>query len=494
MTPSNDVPAAEVTGTPPAQPGEATTLLLQNLRDRLTLTARDTTRNFESLFETFSRTVGAADLNTPLKPISAEQTAAIVDRVKSAIRRNRTEDELVPQDARIALRSFSALTANEAEVLLRWIPRIGWKVLVDALFRERTSIDEERVWRPWAELLLRSPDSVPLLHYGMPHSAILESKPLKAAQGVADKYARLNSLRDLEREMCQPGLFNRSWPFTALVVACWIAQRPGDWQKRWAEILAEPLYEGFVLPRSQDSRSLFLDGRLIAASAPNDVQAQAVFAHMMLQRVRVADPDGRQKLELLQSVLLRRDAFNDPRTFKDPRSPDSAGWQWVKALGADVYSEMVERLIAADMELFFNQSTFNDERRRFWLRYKREVFSTLFCFCKATKQALETKLQGTMSAESIRRARDMHSSSGSVDAFCLFFPTLVVVEFSEVGNAAYFYTPEEFKEVLPRSGQVMFRHLKRRNDFGQQMKHMPGWEAKFRNELRQFGISPSGAR
>jgi hypothetical protein len=150
---------------------------------------------------------------------------------------------------------------------------------------------------------------------------------------------------------------------------------------------------------------------------------------------------------------------------------------------------MVERLIAADMELFFNQSAFNDDRRRFWLQYKREVSSTLFCFSNATKRALQAKLQGTMSAESVRRARDMHPSSGSVDAFCLFFPTLVVVEFSEIGNAAYFYTPEEFTEVLPKSGQVMFRHLKRRDDFGQQMKHMQGWQAKFRAELRQFGIS-----
>src|SRR5207248_7261758 len=126
------------------------------LRDRLTLTARDTARNFDSMFEAFARLVGAADLNAP-REISTEETAAIVERVKRAVLRNRIEVELVPQDARVALRSFSALTTEEAEALLRWIPKIGWKVLVDALFRARTSIDEERVWKPWAELLLRSP-------------------------------------------------------------------------------------------------------------------------------------------------------------------------------------------------------------------------------------------------------------------------------------------------------------------------------------------------
>src|SRR5689334_3591788 len=108
---------------------ETTTVLLEHLRDRLTLTARDTARNFDSMFEAFARLVGAADLNVP-REISTEETAAIVKRVKRAVLRNRIEVELVPQDARVALRSFNALTTEEAEALLRWIPKIGWKVLV----------------------------------------------------------------------------------------------------------------------------------------------------------------------------------------------------------------------------------------------------------------------------------------------------------------------------------------------------------------------------
>src|SRR4051812_21388001 len=65
-------------------------------------------------------------------------------------------------------------------------------------------------------------------------------------------------------------------------------------------------------------------------------------------------------------------------------------------------------------------------------------------------------------------------------------------ELSEpLARGAYFYTPEDSRRRFLRAGHVMFNHLKRR-DLGQRMPHVvPGWQATFRNELKQFGVIPT---
>jgi hypothetical protein len=77
---------------------------------------------------------------------------------------------------------------------------------------------------------------------------------------------------------------------------------------------------------------------------------------------------------------------------------------------------------------------------------------------------------------------------GEVSCFCLYFDGFVVVEFSDVGFAAYFYDREIFERrvVTGRAGEAAdFRKAKLALE---RLAHVQGWQEKLRRRLRESGV------
>ena len=190
----------------------------------------------------------------------------------------------------------------------------------------------------------------------------------------------------------------------------------------------------------------------------------------------------------LQSRILERllrSSLGDPRV-----PPISQGWNEVRAVDSAIFEWFLQSLVKADLSLFFRYAMYEKEREHFWLRYLKQIRGTLVVLSSDKYQDLKLQIGAEESGKAIL-GRARRAKSSGVSGFCLFFDRIVAVEFSETGNAAYLYPPEEFsKQILPRLNPVgaVTQTLKRKDLPHELLRHTSGWEDKAVEILRRYGI------
>lgn len=191
-----------------------------------------------------------------------------------------------------------------------------------------------------------------------------------------------------------------------------------------------------------------------------------------------------------QSDALRDFILNDARLL-DPRLPANApNWLGISDSAKDI---VIQWLSAEDIQLFFDHvlTHRNDPhgRKPFWLRYKARV--------KRSRPLLSALDESRWQANTITRGK---RNFGRMDYFCntsaflLDFGRVIVVEFSEVGNAVYVYGHRDVPDLNDSFwSQTRFSlsTLKQKEYCVERMTHTPLWQSKMKTLLAQFGIHPS---
>lgn len=208
------------------------------------------------------------------------------------------------------------------------------------------------------------------------------------------------------------------------------------------------------------------------------------FKSAVQQMILACSQSAQQQTEVLKQFIQ-----NDSRLL-DPRLPANApNWVGISDSAKDI---VIQWLSAEDIQLFFDHvlPTRSDPhgRKPFWLRYKAKV--------KRSRPLLSTLDEGRWQANTATREK---RNFGKMDYFCntsaflLDFGRVIVVEFSQVGNAVYVY---EHRDV-PDLDQDFWSHarfslsvLKQKNCCVERMTHTPLWQSKMRTLLAQFGIQP----
>ncbi len=169
---------------------------------------------------------------------------------------------------------------------------------------------------------------------------------------------------------------------------------------------------------------------------------------------------------------------NKQRWFEVPQKARELVTDWMKGF-------LIERFF----ELLSHDGVTDRRRPEFWLRYRGSIDNIWFVLGRnaMTNEALD-----------FRRVRDAMGSqwlplvdATGNNAFVMKLGRLCVVEFGEVGNAAYLFDAEEAPINLASRGITASR-LKRR-DHLDRLIHIDGrmkWESKCAQKLAGYGVYP----
>lgn len=190
-----------------------------------------------------------------------------------------------------------------------------------------------------------------------------------------------------------------------------------------------------------------------------------------------------------QSDSVKDFILNDARLL-DPRLPAN-GPNWV-GISDSAKNTVIQWLSAEDIQLFFDHvlTTRNDPhgRKPFWLRYIGKV--------KRSRPLLATLDESRWQANTATKGK---RNFGRMDYFCntsaflLDFGRVIVVEFSQVGNAVYVYEHRDVPDLNDgfwSQARFSVSTLKQKDRCIERMTHTPLWQSKMRTLLAQFGIHP----
>jgi hypothetical protein len=367
--------------------------LLRDLVDVTKAASSEQTHTLKEVQRRLERHEAEVELREVVTP-PAEEVDAVLGRVRGALRKD-VERDLVWRDVKVALEHFQKLGVGDVGRLLDAFERPAWGRFVAALFKSRVDLAASH-WEPWADLLGRAPRSLALLA-GTPlrRKDLLEPEVLQSASLVG-KWVEAKGLLQVLEQLCAPGLMQKRWPYVAVVLAQWVRAHPEAWAVVWKELQSEPLLEALLLPRDPRGKTVLggEEPKDLPIGAPDVLLAQGAFAAAVLELAANPKLAPRPEVEVLQSVFLAAREFGDPRAFKSPRDePESAGWKAARLVSPVGYEALIERLISADLELFFNEVAFDLDRRAFWLQYKRQVNQSILCLRPDTKRGLMAKLR-----------------------------------------------------------------------------------------------------
>jgi hypothetical protein len=470
-------------------PYDGVTQRLQVLREQVASYVGTATQTIGATSEELELRLGRAELSTSRRQlVSSEDNDTFVARVKNELASGATP-QVRPADARRVGRLFQKFDRELVQDVLQRQPS-GWRPFVDSLFRSRMELRPPD-WKRWEGVAAAAPSSIPLLHRPIERSRLLLADAAESARAVADQFRHEASVGRVDAVACAPGLLHRSWPYTSLVLARWSELHRDRWRSNWNDVSGEVLLEAMLLPRRNGERSWFEHEREVPfpLAVPEHIEAQARFLAGCVAAWLEEDAPDDPRFTRLLDILSQSREWRDPRTFSLPRDePESPGWKAFRAVARETYEALVERLLAEDLDLFFDKiEEFDRRRRKYWKKQLRHILSTTFFFSPETLNQLRREFTGhhplhQKARNALDRARLLAGGNG-VDALCLTFRGGVVVEFSQTGNAAYLYTRERYQRVAPRGREVTMRDLKRPSDAEQRLMHHSDWERKFDADL-----------
>jgi hypothetical protein len=196
---------------------------------------------------------------------------------------------------------------------------------------------------------------------------------------------------------------------------------------------------------------------------------------------------------------VRRFILDDPR-LGDPRRAKENRLKWIDIREAE--TRVIEWLSQLDIKFFFDSVLPKGQdphgRKQFWLKYVSAIKKSRPLLRREDKERLHRDLKEKGLKLVDAGAMDEWSTAS---AFLLDFGTLLVIEFSETGNACYvyrrndvenviadFWTPRPFRQQkLKRQELAVDRivHRKQKNPW-----HSGGWEDSAARLLASFDIRP----
>jgi len=172
----------------------------------------------------------------------------------------------------------------------------------------------------------------------------------------------------------------------------------------------------------------------------------------------------------------------------DPRLPRTAP-NWASVISAasqKVRSWLAQRDIVFFFDFVLPDRRDEHRRKEFWLQYVDKVQESQVALCPEDRFRLKTQVKEHMAYTNIR--------DNKVSAFLMRFsghPDIVAVEFSQSGNAVYFYDVNVFRAAVGSFQQVSFRvtELKHHSHIDKFTHYPPGvWQQRVRSFLASRGI------
>lgn len=416
-----------------------------------------------------------------LADLQEHRAAQAFEEVRAAVLEKVAHErfaDLTPREARTAAKMMASLTPGAMWKLL-WNRSELWPTFAETMFRQWDVTQALPTRREYAALLDGAPAEVSFLRGDIPPQSLASpAGPRLLAQASLGR-----SIAESERKLLDRG-FSPRWGFTAHclveVAGQFLAHMGHD--AVWGELAAQPhLATALLPPPSRGDARWFFAGRPSTARGSGIARASFVaLALQNLKREKRGVDDG------LAAALLDSE-LGDPRI-----PPESAGWQVVRERSPEAYADFLEQLVREDLTLFFEHAMNEPARRKFWLAYIKSIRRTVCVLGPETARDLRRRLAGS-SAEvraSLERVRQFSTQRG-VSAFCLYFDTHVVVEFSDTGNAAYVYARSDFdKRIEPT---LMANRLRAHDDLKTSSRvdrilHTSGWQAGARALLQKYGV------
>jgi hypothetical protein len=204
---------------------------------------------------------------------------------------------------------------------------------------------------------------------------------------------------------------------------------------------------------------------------------RAVVGVTILHPGTTKDPD-------LQEALIKV-VLSDPR-LGDPRLPRNVkNWLGIQ----EARQRFLQWLSRADINFFFEhvlpRSKDPHDRKAFWLRYVPRVLMSRPLLNRDDEGRIRVTLQSLQ--EQIGHFGRIH---GTTSAFLLDFGPLVVVEFSQAGNACYLYEKSSSDKVIADfwSPEVFTVEGLKKRALATRVRHIPGWQLTLAHLLAQYGI------
>lgn len=265
------------------------------------------------------------------------------------------------------------------------------------------------------------------------------------------------------------------------------------------EIFDEIMKEIGILCLEKINERLYLDLLLNEVFKFNFQKSQM---DELLSEVLRIYGDGKKNIDASIQKTIQLSILNNPN-YGDPRLYPLK-WNNVKKESKQIF---ISWLAKEDLEFFFNIMFKNSidvhNRKSFWeqyinseeLQYSKVILSNIAATDPAVKKA---------EAEGRKFAKFSNSTDGS-SCFILAFKTAYIVEFSEAGNALYFYDKDTPDIRMDELKYPSVASLKKSNapestktrlinpDFSEykcfRVRHIEGWQIKVKDILsRNLGI------
>jgi hypothetical protein len=220
------------------------------------------------------------------------------------------------------------------------------------------------------------------------------------------------------------------------------------------------------------------------SSVPVEARVAVVAAALECRARGKISAEVRGRLE--ERFVSRDSVFGDPRL----RTLTEA-WTQVRQRAPGAFDDFLAALIQQDLEFFFERAMREQDRRMFWLRYLGSIRRTTCWLDPMTYDELLRKV-ATLPPEqqaAFRRVRRL--SKGRVSAFCLWFESYVVVEFSDTGNAAFVYRHADLEQKLRGTEAESASDLNDGLNGGfatRRLIHGVHWQTRFEQALLDLGI------
>lgn len=439
--------------------------------------------------ERISRQLGAAIARLGYVAEAREQVHKQVmhERVVHAFQSQRF-DTLTRAERRYAAKRFETFAPQEMQAFLAMHPP-SWETFAKECFRRWDELSVQPTQFGYYRLLCLAPASIRFLHGG-PRltSLVADTGPATLARTLD-----VSSLSAARKELQARG-WAAGWDYTAMALARWAhdqADRGYGFAALWSEVVQDATLEAMLLPRRFGSVQSWFSEELRPGGIRPCVSAHAWFVAALV-RAASRNPSSSAGWETFTEHLLRSE-------FRDPRMQDSPGWAMTRKVDPDAYRALLEVLVTEDLRVFFEHAMNEPERKAFWMRYVSSVQRSICILDRQTKEALERQLGVDKKLRAaIARTRTFSRTSGA-HAFCLYFESIVVVEFSEMGNAAYIYDRHDFErrfQAMIDGGRcATHADLKDRNLAHERIvRASPRWEQLADAKLARFDVYPETRR
>lgn len=192
---------------------------------------------------------------------------------------------------------------------------------------------------------------------------------------------------------------------------------------------------------------------------------------------RYARTSQREKVhEVLKHLALDQ--------WGNPQYEASSGWVNVNV---DTKKMVIQWFVKADLEAFFKLFNQNADIQRFnyWMRFIDQItFSQIFL----GSNALNSKRDEHLKFRKMNRGRIKElagSTTSTNNAFLLKIGNVYIVDFSETGNACYFYNRLPYKEYI---GKIDIKTLRNQEICIDRQTRNGNWQPRFDNALARLGI------